>query len=966
MDGIQYVCSITMVNEGVWLIDLRDSFYVNEVLFSTPVKKFFLTDVDKHEYDRHHDSNLNNLWMYHFTSKYHSGSLRVLSHPPTSLAITYVSKSKKVFYVSQCLFNNNNREHSRLFLSDLHYNVNGGNGDDGIKIENLQFKTTHLLMYDNKTTDVAVEYKNINDFLMNVDMNSFVSCISTRRFYSIYSDMIPTFIFYYHDLEYEIDTSKTKTYKCSLSGVPTLSPLLSSSSPKSLLLETDMKLLKLLESRHRSTTTHTTTTNYNYFDLYIFTLLKSIESSNKFLRNQVNFHQRTFDQYLLYNYVSGDAAISWDEVHRKRISSWIKRINSTKVEDVMSNFDEESCIIDRSMIEDVYDVYQYKDNSLSFNTKSMQLKVLTINDRHVETDSTSYDLSTYGFYEIKSLILFDTSKLQSSVSTKSSKYCYSYIDLQFDIPSPRGNPEWGLIPWNPRSLSNVSTLNNKNLHVEIYMPSTFVDGRQVPLVIQLQNKWKRWKWKTSRSRIVGYDSKEAKQSKQSNDHELLFKRGYANIMISSHEVKTMEIGRGEQQKLHINTGIEHSELDSFVEPQSYTVTSSVQWNNRNILIKNDLIISESVELTISPCSTILLGNNVNIILSEKSKLHLLPCTKNNKSSEVQYMTTLSSINEDLSWGGFILMENSLLILNDTLITHSGGGFHRDGKYNLIKGTHGHRREQALFSLNQGSQVSLNRVKSFHNRGQVFSSNKAKVTISHSYFSQFSCGGEIYNGITEIENSCFSDFPTDGLSEYTVDEDNDAIYISGGETNIFESVFMNAKDDCIDSGSGPGGLLTVKNSLIESCFHEGVAINHHTGNTKNVQLSFTIINDCQQGYELGTSQYFAWVRADNCLFVDNEIGVRYGDNYVEGLIDGKMTIEDSVFVNNRRDVWNFVRSKNSPGNNLELFNCITDSGEIIQSLYNPNNIHVDRHEEIFNGEEIIANFVNHIRNLTNTE
>ena len=66
---------------------------------------------------------------------------------------------------------------------------------------------------------------------------------------------------------------------------------------------------------------------------------------------------------------------------------------------------------------------------------------------------------------------------------------------------------------------------------------------------------------------------------------------------------------------------------------------------------------------------------------------------------------------------------------------------------------------------------------------------------------FAAGGEIVNSAMSVSASHFAQFP-DTRAQYE-DTDADGLYIVGGEVNVTHSVFRDAKDDCIDSGTGEG-------------------------------------------------------------------------------------------------------------------------------------------------------------------
>jgi polygalacturonase len=123
--------------------------------------------------------------------------------------------------------------------------------------------------------------------------------------------------------------------------------------------------------------------------------------------------------------------------------------------------------------------------------------------------------------------------------------------------------------------------------------------------------------------------------------------------------------------------------------------------------------------------------------------------------------------------------------------------------------------------------------------------------------------------------------------------------------------MFAKDDGLDSGNDEGGVITFTNCRFEACFHEGAALSSGGGVTKNHNFNGCVFTNCGQGLELGFSSPNHSVTADNCTFLNNGIGIRYGDNYDWSEIDGRMLIKNSFSLNNDRDVWNMVRMNWSP-------------------------------------------------------
>ena len=81
--------------------------------------------------------------------------------------------------------------------------------------------------------------------------------------------------------------------------------------------------------------------------------------------------------------------------------------------------------------------------------------------------------------------------------------------------------------------------------------------------------------------------------------------------------------------------------------------------------------------------------------------------------------------------------------------------------------------------------------------------------------------------------------------------------------ILGAAVGNAMDDCIDSGTGPGGNLTIRDTYIESCYHEGIALSDNGFDIpKTVRIEHVIVEDCQQGIELGFSTHLHTISVKN--------------------------------------------------------------------------------------------------------
>jgi hypothetical protein len=194
-------------------------------------------------------------------------------------------------------------------------------------------------------------------------------------------------------------------------------------------------------------------------------------------------------------------------------------------------------------------------------------------------------------------------------------------------------------------------------------------------------------------------------------------------------------------------------------------------------------------------------------------------------------------------------------------------------------------------------------------GQIFYPTNATLILDDILVQRVKTGGQVNFTDLTIRNSFFTDFPDD--SYIFRDSDNDALYLNASDAVIDNTMFMFAKDDGLDSGADYGGEITVTNCRFEACFHEGAALSSSNQVVKKHTFSGCVFTNCGQGVELGYSSPNHNVLADNCMFLNNGIGIRYGDNYDWSAVNGKMLIKNSFSLYNDKDVWNMIRMNWSP-------------------------------------------------------
>lgn len=254
------------------------------------------------------------------------------------------------------------------------------------------------------------------------------------------------------------------------------------------------------------------------------------------------------------------------------------------------------------------------------------------------------------------------------------------------------------------------------------------------------------------------------------------------------------------------------------------------------------------------------------------------------------------------WGGFITrMPGGTVNASYTIFCQSG--YHDSEGYDW-----GHAGRQALF-YTENSSLTLDHCYMTDHIGQIFYPLNSILTFDNILVQRAKTGGQINNSSLILRNSVFTDFPEE--SDVFIDSDNDALYLDATDATIENTIFMYAKDDGLDSGAGEGGEVTVSDCRFEACFHEGAALSSINPAIKRHTFTRCIFTNCGQGLELGYSSTEHTVVADNCLFLSNGIGIRYGDNYDWSEVDGKMSVRNSLSALNIKDVWNMVRMTWNP-------------------------------------------------------
>ncbi|MFA9390060.1 MAG: right-handed parallel beta-helix repeat-containing protein [Prolixibacteraceae bacterium] len=494
----------------------------------------------------------------------------------------------------------------------------------------------------------------------------------------------------------------------------------------------------------------------------------------------------------------------------------------------------------------------YQCYQLPFTLKSDSNEEILLNGQPVVFESNKYTISEAGYYEM--VMDADTT-----------------LFVLFD--KERGLTEWGLVKWIPKKPDITSHYEGL---IHIIHPQFYVPGSSFP-----------WFFKT----VVGPYACDANLKVASSDgNSCILKRGTGSMSFEINDSKNFYLSLAEQNYT--------PKLKAYTSPAielTKTISLPLRFGpNALVNIKSDVIITASGSLTFEEGTTVLIDAGINI--KNIGPLRF----KGTNSNPI----LISCSNADDYFGG-VISEGSLGDIEAEYTFFTRFGKHAEKEYQ-----YGHARQQALFKAKE-TKLTFENCYFMDSQGQVFYPEQCSLFIRDCLIQRVKTGGQINRSTLYINDSYFSDFPNDG-QDY-LDEDNDALYLSASNAYIVNSQFMYAKDDGIDTGGNEGGEITIDSCWFEACFHEGIAMSSGSETTKHHTIKNSVFVNCQQGAELGYSSPYHEVVLTDCLFQNNEIGIRYGDNY-ENNVDGIMRVNGALFSGNSKNYWNMVRLLWAPKNN----------------------------------------------------
>lgn len=537
----------------------------------------------------------------------------------------------------------------------------------------------------------------------------------------------------------------------------------------------------------------------------------------------------------------------------------------------------EECLDDACfMLSDLETRVDYYLPFILYNDKD-EYPTILLNGQVISLDyGKSYEFTESGFYE-----------LELKGNTSDDVYLFTLGTEE------REHAEWGIPQWVPKTFTAESSFSGE---VTSIYPRRYLPGIDIPFIFYATQ---------GGQRMEGY------LEASGAGHSFNVKHGVGSVLLSTDQAGNPQFNIGGQQvdlSLQEAAGYTHELSGTYEEPLVIPENSVVHISG------NVYLSGSSASLQIGAGSLVLVDEAINIyndycaiqINGTASNPVLITCSESGKY-----------------WGGFISgQQGAPADLTASYAIFCRSGYHDTGEYE----SWGHARRQGLF-YTVNSSLSLDHCYMTDHIGQVFYPIYAEVELSSVLVQRAKTSGQLNYSTVTITGSTFTDFPDDSYTY--LDDDNDALYINHCDARIDSCIFMFAKDDGMDSGGNDGGTVEVSNTRFEACFHEGAALSSVDPAVKSHTFRNCTFFNCGQGLELGFSSPHHTVTIDNCRFLDNGIGIRYGDNYTWSSINGTLYVNNSQSLNNSKDVWNMVRSHWSPKLDHMIFSNVQVSQQTDQ-------------------------------------
>lgn len=572
---------------------------------------------------------------------------------------------------------------------------------------------------------------------------------------------------------------------------------------------------------------------------------------------------------------------------------------------------------------------------LSANRAWAQIQVNGVVDRTVYTDSVVFTVVGAVGFDYTNLLNGTPVAVDTPVDVTTANYYELDIErrdttsgatenqlLRFIVrASERGNSEWGLPPWVPYPSIPSAAAEFIGAQLQIVTPQDYPQGLPIPVVS--------WVLDSIGNRVGVNGSVTAAEFP---DQPLHLLRGVGSTFLPSASAEGLLTYTGTAHSLSTEKQI-NIESSNAWDSVSGTISVDTTWSeNARVDVVDALSVVSGVTLTVERGAVVRLAAGVDVEVNGRLVVN----------GTLDQPVVFTPTNPSAPWGGLLFRTtNSVADITGAIFTGSGAN---PNWFNDVAGSgSSHRDEQALIYLSGGATATLNDCSLIDLAGQAGHGESSFLTLNRCLVQRCTTTGQFNAGSVVLNDSALIEFPA--ANAPFADDDNDAIYFTGGAHILRNSLVGWALDDGIDAGSGSGGTVEVTGCWIESCYHEAMAWSR--ARLPTVRDSVTI--NSGQGIECGFGD--PTVDAANCLSTANVVGTRFGDNY-DWDYNGFLTVTGSLLLFNQRDIWgqawddwsfhlaqidvqnNFVTMPNANHPNNTLWDPSKDSAQLVPFLPTP--------------------------------
>jgi hypothetical protein len=453
--------------------------------------------------------------------------------------------------------------------------------------------------------------------------------------------------------------------------------------------------------------------------------------------------------------------------------------------------------------------------------------------------------------------------------------------------SERGDTEWGLPPHIPAPFVQGAAEEFDGARLDLIAPAVFPAGYPVPVVAWVRRNGTEIVRANGLVQAPGHPSFQVQRGVGSGFLAATNPPGLLNYEASlhaAHGTRTIQI---DQTTVWTDVSSLPAGVTTWPEDSRVTIPRGFR-----VLAGSSLEIGAGSIVRLAPGVT--LTNEGTIRINGKVE------------RPVVFMPQLPG----QPWGGFVQhADNTLLEGHGVIFTGCGGTdpcwFTGHGCSSSSSGIGSHRGEQGLYSLRGNNcNVTLEDSAAIAMTGQLGHSVggsplRYRISLDRFLMQGATTGGEYTSASFSVRDSAFINCPEP--SPEFEDGDNDGLYLVGGVHGFTNTLFGWTKDDGIDSGGTDSASSGFARIHFEACWFEGT---FHEGNSlsgfKDVSSFQTVYLNCGQGIEDGYNAPTG--RVVRGLFLNCQSGARHGDNYEDiGNYDGRLTVTDSILLDNHRDL-----------------------------------------------------------------